>query len=301
MRKILFSLLLLTATFVSAQEQEEEKETVGSIVVRLDKVECTDPVMVAKAETNAMAKANMESYCQYARDVIWDAAKASRRFVITDFETAKQYDEELKGIFGAQMDDEKRAKLIESNANKIMASDWVIDASLTQVKVNIKELRGQGRAYSSQVILSITVKDREDADLKTVTSFKVETKEVPLNQQTYKLNRRDAVMNALAGLQRDLEFAFRANFPIRAKGLGMEEGLYKISAGTNQGLKENQELKIMHKAYDEANKKYVETAIGKCKVKKITPNSSLCELPKKIGEMMADYAVKPGIIYVTDK
>lgn len=248
-----------------------------------------------------MAKANMESYCQYARDVIWDAAKASRRFVITDFETAKQYDEELKGIFGAQMDDEKRAKLIESNANKIMASDWVIDASLTQVKVNIKELRGQGRAYSSQVILSITVKDREDANLKTVTSFKVETKEVPLNQQTYKLNRRDAVMNALAGLQRDLEFAFRANFPIRAKGLGMENGLYKISAGSNQGLKEKQELIIMHKAYDEAEKKYIETPIGTCKIKEIFPNSSLCELPKKINEMMADYAVKPGIIYVTNK
>lgn len=299
MRKILFSLLLLTATFVSAQEQEEE--AVGSIVVRMDKVECTDPVMVAKAESNEMAKANMESYCQYARDVIWDAAKASRRFVITDFETAKQYDEELKGIFGAQMDDEKRAKLIESNANKIMASDWVIDASLTQVKVNIKELRGQGRAYSSQVILSITVKDREDAELKTVTSFKVETREVPLNQQTYKLNRRDAVMNALAGLQSKLEFAFRANFPIRAKGLGMENGLYKISAGTNQDLKEKQELKIMHKAYDEAEKKYIETPIGTCKIKEISANSSLCELPKKIGEMMADYAVKPGIIYVTDK
>ena len=299
MRKILFSLFLLTATFVSAQEQEEE--TVGSIVVRLDKVECTDPVMVAKAESNEMAKANMESYCQYARDVIWDAAKASRRFVITDFETAKQYDEELKGIFGAQMDDEKRAELIESNANKIMASDWVIDASLTQVKVNIKELRGQGRAYSSQVILSITVKDREDADLKTVTSFKVETREVPLNQQTYKLNRRDAVMNALAGLQSDLEFAFRANFPIRAKGLGMENGLYKISAGSNQGLKEKQELKIMHKAYDEAEKKYIETPIGTCKIKEISANSSLCELPKKIGEMMVDYALKPGIIYVTDK
>ena len=229
MRKILFSLFLLTATFVSAQEQEEE--TVGSIVVRLEKVECTDPVMVAKAESNEMAKANIESYCQYARDVIWHAAKASRRFVIADFETAKQYDEALKGIFGAQVDDEKRAKLIESNANKIMASDWVIDASLTQVKVNIKELRGQGRAYSSQVILSITVKDREDADLKTVTSFKVETKEVPLNQQTYKLNRRDAVMNALAGLQSDLEFAFRANFSIRAKGFGMEDGWYKISEG----------------------------------------------------------------------
>ena len=299
MRKILFSLFLLTATFVSAQEQEEE--TVGSIVVRLDKVECTDPVMVAKAESNEMAKANMESYCQYARDVIWDAAKASRRFVITDFETAKQYDEELKGIFGAQMDDEKRAKLIESNANKIMASDWVIDASLTQVKVNIKELRGQGRAYSSQVILSITVKDREDANLKTVTSFKVETREVPLNQQTYKLNRRDAVMNALANLQSNLEFAFRANFPIRAKGLGMENGLYKISAGSNQGLKEKQELNIMHKAYDEASKKYVETPIGKCKVKTISANSSLCELPKKIDEMMGEYALKPGIIYVTDK
>ena len=182
-----------------------------------------------------------------------------------------------------------------------MASGWVIDASLTQVKVNIKELRGQGRAYSSQVILSITVKDREDADLKTVTSFKVETKEVPLNQQTYKLNRRDAVMNALAGLQSDLEFAFRANFPIRAKGLGMENGLYKISAGSNQGLKEKQELKIMHKAYDEAEKKYIETPIGTCKIKEISANSSLCELPKKIGEMMAEYAPKPGIIYVTDK
>ena len=298
MRKILLSLLFIVATCVSAQE---EKEIIGSIVVRLDKVECTDPVMVAKAETNALAKANMETYCQYARDVIWDAAKASKRFVITDFETAKQYDEELKGIFGAQMDDEKRAKLIESNANKIMASDWVIDASLTQVKVNIKELRGQGRAYSSQVILSITVKDREDANLKTVTSFKVETKEVPLNQQTYKLNRRDAVMNALADLQSDLEFAFRANFPIRAMGLGMENGLYKISAGKNHGIMDKQELLIMHKSYDEANKKYVETPIGKCKVKMISANSSLCELPKKIDEMMGEYALKPGIIYVTDK
>ena len=52
---------------------------------------------------------------------------------------------------------------------------------------------------------------------------------------------------------------------------------------------------------DEANKKYVETPIGKCKVKMISANSSLCELPKKIDEMMGEYALKPGIIYVTDK
>lgn len=298
MRKILLSLLFIVATCVSAQE---EKEIIGSIVVRLDKVECTDPVMVAKAETNAMAKANMETYCQYARDVIWDAAKASRRFVITDFETAKQYDEELKGIFGAQMDDEERAKLLESNSNKIMASDWVIDASLTQVKINVKELRGQGRAYSAQVILSITIKDREDANLKTITSFKVETVEVPLSQQTYKLNRREAVMNALADLQSSLTSSFLAYFPIRAKGLGMENGLYKIGAGKNHGIKDKQELLIMHKSYDEANKKYAETPIGKCKVKMMTANSSLCEMSKSIGELMAEYALKPGIIYVTDK
>lgn len=57
----------------------------------------------------------------------------------------------------------------------------------------------------------------------------------------------------------------------------------------------------MHKSYDEANKKYVETPIGKCKVKMMTANSSLCEMSKSIGELMAEYALKPGIIYVTDK
>lgn len=303
MRKILFILLLLSTTYMTAQDvtSASEEESVGSMVLRFDKVECTDPVLVAKSDTLAEAKANMEAYCQYTRDVIWEAAKDSKRFKITDLETAKQYDEELRGIFGAQMDEEKRAQLIESNANKIMASDWVMDAQLTQVKVNIKSLRGGARAYSAQVAIAITIKDREDANLKTVESFTVNTYSVPLNQQKYKLKRRDAVTNAISDLRSVITGKFAERIPIRAKGLGMVDGLYKISAGAIQGLQEKQELKIMHKAYDEAEKKYIETPIGTCKIKEISQNSSLCELPKKIGEMMAEYAPKPGIIYVTDK
>ena len=303
MRKILFALLLLSVTYMTAQDMTTvpEEENIGSMVLRFEDVECTDPVLVAKSDTLAEAKANMDAYCEYARDVIWAAAKASKRFIITDLEAAKQYDEELKGIFGAQMDEEKRAKLIESNANKIMASDWVMDAQLTQVKVNIRTYRGGARGYSAQVALVINIKDREDANLKTVESFTVSTTPVPMTQQKFSAKRREAVTKAISDLRWAISRNFEGRFPIRAKGLGMENGLYKISAGSKQGLKEKQELIIMHKAYDEAEKKYIETPIGTCKIKEIYQNSSLCELPKKINEMMGEYAVKPGIIYVTDK
>lgn len=275
-----YALLLccwLSVALAHAQDTENRNAMVlrvdSAIVVTDEKLVQVRAKQIAEGKTaTADLISNIESQ---VRDALVAAAGASRRFDVTDMETARKLDAELRSEMAMAMNDADRKKLMKDIADKSFAADWILQANITHCQFTRKG------NYGWTCVLHVTpiVRDRRDETLRIIDSrpFVSDIKKIAI-----KTERTDAVATALETMKEDLIAYFTNNFPVYAKILRLtDKNDAEINCGVQNNVKEGDEFQVEHVEYvkdDDGKMQKKETVIGTIKVKDIRSQSAICDL-----------------------
>lgn len=287
LRKLFLLFFCLATVTVFADEEE------GGMVLRMDTVKLSDPKLSAAVNAGRPAAITLVNYIvDQTRQTVFDAVKQSKRFNITDIETANRLDAELRSELALNMNQDERQKLMREIARKALASDWVVEVDITQCQFTPK---ANGSAWTAILHISIVLKDRRDPNLRVIDTHRFVT---DATVQKPKLQREDAVVQSLESIHQEMVFHFTNHFSVYAKGLGFQDDMFKISAGNNYSVKKGDDFQIYHMGWDRNKKVPVETLLGQGEVKSVTDNTALLQLNSSTLKEVSAAAERGGWIRV---
>lgn len=274
MKKLLILFLCACSLSVFAQDDDENQ---GGMVIRMDTVKVTDSKLVAAAASRPAAQQLIDYICDQTRQCVMDAAGASKHFDITDMETAEKYDQELRSERAMSLTEEELEQLRRKMATKMLASDWVMEVDITQCQLTAKV---GGQAFTAILHITITLKDRRDPNMRVIDSQRFVT---DVSKLAPKISRETAITQSLEAMKEDFTNHFTHSISVYGKGLGFFDDHLKISCGANYGVKKGDKFEIFHVTYDPAEKKVVETPLGRGQVISVADHHSLLRLLFTIG------------------
>lgn len=275
---------LLGISMLQAQELER-----NAMVLRVDSaIVVTDEKLVQGRERQlAQGKTGIANLIQdietQVSHALQAAAGASRRFDITDMETARKEEANLRSEMAMEMNDADRKKLLKEVADKAFAADWILQANITHCQFTRKG------NYGWTCVLHVTpiIRDRRDETLRIIDSRPFVS---DFKNMVIKAERTDAIAVALETMKEPLTAYFRDNFPVYAKIMRLtEKNDAEINCGVQNNVKEGDEFQVEEVRYtknEDGKSSKTQTVIGTIKVTSVRANSAICDLKSGKDEIM---------------